>query len=206
MERPGSLWIALGVAFLLVIAADLATLPVPEYFGFLLEQIRSLGAWGPAAVVGLYVIVCLCLLPGSALTLAAGFLFGMIWGTATASLGATLGATAAFLIARSIGRGWIERRLATHPQFRRIDRAIGGQGFKIVFLTRLCSLLPYDLTSYGFGLTDVSLGRYIVATWLGRLPETLVWAYIGSTTKKLADLASARSHLAPGGGYSWGWA
>ena len=58
--------------------------------------------------------------------------------------------------------------------FLRIDHAIGGRRFQIVLLTRLCSLLPYDLMSYAFGLTDVSLGRYVLATWLGRLPETLV--------------------------------
>jgi len=56
--------------------------------------------------------------------LAAGFMFGMTWGTVTSSLGATLGAMAAFLIARVMLQGRIEHRLATHPNFLRIDRAI----------------------------------------------------------------------------------
>lgn len=137
MKRLAVLVTVLVAAILLAVIADLIFLPTPRFFGWFLEQIESLGPWGPIALVALYVVACLCLLPGSVLTLAAGFLFGMAWGTATASLGVTLGATAAFLVARTLGREWVERRLATHPRFFRIDRAIGGQGFKIVVLTRL---------------------------------------------------------------------
>jgi uncharacterized membrane protein YdjX (TVP38/TMEM64 family) len=143
-------------------------------------------------LVVLYTIACLLLLPGSVVTLAAGFMFGIVWGTVTASLGATLGATAAFIVGRFMIRGWIERHLVTHPGFLAMDRAIGGQGFKIVLLTRLCSLFPYDLMSYLFGLTRVPLGQYVLATWLGRLPETLLFVYLGTTTKSLADLAAGK--------------
>lgn len=79
-----------------------------------------------------------------------------------------------------------------HPRFFAIDRAIGCQGFKIVLLTRLCSLFPYDLMSYVFGLSKVSLCRYVLATWLGRLPEIVVWAYLGSNSKKLSDLLAGK--------------
>jgi len=140
----------------------------------------------------LYVIVCLLFLPGSALTLAGGFMFGMAKGIAAASLGATLGAAAAFLISRAIGRQWLERRLMTHPRVFAIDRAIGYQGFKIVFLTRLCTLFPYDLMSYIFGLSEVPLSRYVLATWLGRLPEIVIWAYLGSNAKNLSDLVAGK--------------
>ena len=95
----------------------------------------------------------------------------------------------------------------THPRFFAIDRAIGGQGFKIVLLTRLCSLFPYDLMSYVFGLSEVPLSRYVLATWLGRLPEIVVWAYIGSNAKNLSDLSPAK--LTPESenksSYGWGW-
>jgi uncharacterized membrane protein YdjX (TVP38/TMEM64 family) len=189
-KRSVILWSVLAAIVLLTVVVNLSFLPFPHYFKWFLLEIKHLGPWGPVVFVILYAIVCLCFLPGSALTLAAGFMFGMFWGAAASSLGATLGATAAFLIARTVGRRWFERRLATHPVFLRIDHAIGGQGFKIVLLTRLCSLLPFDLTSYAFGLIDVPLGRYIAATWLGRLPEVLVWAYIGSTAKSLHELAA----------------
>jgi uncharacterized membrane protein YdjX (TVP38/TMEM64 family) len=80
----------------------------------------------------------------------------------------------------------------THPRVFAVDRAISTQGFKIVFLTRLCSLFPYDLMSYIFGLSEVPLSRYVVATWLGRLPEIVVWAYIGSNAKNLSDLVAGK--------------
>ena len=89
-------------------------------------------------------------------------------------------------------RGWVEHRLLAHPGFLAIDRAIGRQGFKIVLWVRLSSFFPYDLVSYLFGLTKVSLGRYVLATWLGRLPETLFCAYLGSAAKSLADLAAGK--------------
>ena len=135
-------------------------MPLPHYFKWFLLEIKNLGPWGAVVFVALYAIVCLCFLPGSALTLAAGFMFGMFWGARRLRSGPRW-RDRRLLIARTVGRRWFERRLATHPVFLRIDHAIGGQGFKIVLLTRLCSLLPYDLTSYAFGLIDVPLGRYV---------------------------------------------
>ena len=96
-------------------------------------------------------------------------------------------------------RGWIERRLAGHPAISAIDRAIGSQGFRVVLLVRLCSLLPYDLMSYALGLTKVSLRRYLLGTWLGRLPEIVFWAYIGSTAKSWADAFAGKVHVGIGG-------
>ena len=192
MRWSAILRIGLAVTLVAAIAAGLIVLPTPQYLTRLLEWIQCQGTWGLIFLVVLYAVICLFFLPGSVLTLAAGFMFGMVRGTIAASLGAALGATAAFLLARAMVRGWIEHRLATHPKFLALDRAIGDQGFKIVLLTRLCSLFPFDLTSYLFGLTNVPLGRYVAATWLGRLPEILVWAYVGSMAKSLADLAAGK--------------
>jgi uncharacterized membrane protein YdjX (TVP38/TMEM64 family) len=116
----------------------------------------------------------------------------MAWGAVTASLGATLGATAAFVAGRFLVREYVEGGILDHPRFLAIDLAIDGQGFTIVLLTRLCSFFPYGLMSYLFGLTKVPLGRYVVATWLGRLPDILLFSYLGSTAKNLADLAAGK--------------
>ena len=189
---PTILRIALGGMLMGAIAMGVLFLPTPQYAARLLDWIQDQGNWGLALLVIFYAAICLLLLPGSVLTLAAGFLYGLGKGTVAASLGATLVATAAFLVARLLVRQWIEHRLANHPKFRALDRAIGNEGFKIVLLTRLCSLLPYDLTSYLFGLTNVPLNRYVVATWLGRLPEIVAWAYVGSAAKSLHELAAGK--------------
>ena len=192
MKRATVLRIALATGLIAAILASLTVLPLSQSFKWSLEWIQGGGVWGAVCLVLLYVLACLLLLPGSALTLAAGFLFGMAWGAVTASLGATLGAIAAFVAGRFFFRGYVESRLFDHPRFLAIDRAIDGQGFTIVLLTRLCSLFPYSLMSYLFGLTKVPLGRYVLATWLGKLPGILLFSYLGSTAKSLADLAAGR--------------
>ncbi|MGD0383107.1 MAG: TVP38/TMEM64 family protein [Thermoguttaceae bacterium] len=192
MKPAATLRIGFAAVLLAAIVAGLIFLPVQQPLERFLEWIEGLGSWGLVLFVLFYVVVCLLFLPGSMLTLAGGFMFGLTKGIAAASLGSTLGATAAFAIGRLIGRGWLEQRLSIHPRFLAIDRAIGSQGFKIVLLTRLCSLFPYDLMSYAFGLTKVSPGKYVLATWLGRLPEIVVWSYLGSNAKSLADLAAGK--------------
>ncbi|HUT93911.1 MAG TPA: VTT domain-containing protein [Thermoguttaceae bacterium] len=77
-------------------------------------------------------------------------------------------------------------------KFRAIDAAVGRQGFKIVLLTRLSPLFPFNLLNFAFGLTSVSLLPYVVASWIGMLPGTLMYVYLGSAAKSLAELATGR--------------
>jgi uncharacterized membrane protein YdjX (TVP38/TMEM64 family) len=184
--------IALAAGLIAAVVACLTILPFPQYAKWSLESIQGWGIWGPVGLVLLYIVVCLLFLPGSVLTLAAGLLFGVLPGIITASLGATLGAVAAFLVGRFLVREYLEGKLLEHPRFLAVDRAIDRQGFNIVLLTRLCSLLPYDLMSYLFGLTKVPLGRYVLATWLGKLPGIILFCYLGSTAKSLTDLATGK--------------
>jgi uncharacterized membrane protein YdjX (TVP38/TMEM64 family) len=195
VKWSATLRIGLATALVAAIVASLVFLPTPQDIARFLEWIEGLGAWGLVLLIVMDAIVCLLCLWASVVTLAAGFLFGIVWGTIAALVGATVGATMAFLMARAVLRDWIERRLTTHPKFRAIDRAIADQGFRVVLLTRLCSLFPYNLMSYVFGLTNVSLGRYVLATLLGRLPETLAFAYVGWTAKSLADLAAGKVEI-----------
>jgi uncharacterized membrane protein YdjX (TVP38/TMEM64 family) len=204
MKLPNRVRIAFGAGLLAMLIAGGALLlaqplPVQPWLRSFLEWIGRLGPWAPVFLIALDAAVCLLCLPGSAVTLVAGFLWGTVAGSVVASLGATLGAAAAFLISRLLLRGWIERRLAGHSAMIAIDRAIGSEGFRVVLLVRLCSLLPYDLMSYALGLTKVSFGRYLSGTWLGRLPEILLWAYIGSTAKNLADVFAGKVQAGAGG-------
>jgi len=187
--------IGAATALLAAIVAGVAFLPLQQYFLWVLEHIEHLGYWGPVLLVGVYVLACTMMLPSWFITLAAGFLFGMVWGGVLASLGSVLGALAAFFVARSVARPWIEHRLTGHLYFLALDRVIATQGLKIVVLVRLCSLSPYALTSYLFGLTKVPVGQFLVGSWLGRLPATIVYAYVGSTAKSLVDVAIGRVDL-----------
>ena len=175
-----------------VVTAGVVLLPTKELLSRVLELASGLGIWGAVLVIAFYVVACLLFIPGSLVTLGVGFLFGVVWGTVIVSVGSTLGATAAFLAGRTLAREWIERKVATGARFQAVDRAVGQQGFKIVLLVRLSPLFPFNLMNYAFGLTRVRLRDYILASWIGMLPGTVMYVYLGSAAKSLADLAAGR--------------
>jgi uncharacterized membrane protein YdjX (TVP38/TMEM64 family) len=205
------LWIRAGLTLMLVamLAASTAILTVPAYrtafnarlTGFL-EAVRGLDGWGPVIVGAAFVPACLFSLPGSPLTLFGGFAFGGTFQglaavTACVSAGSTMGASAAFLVGRSLARAWIEKKVAANHRFRAIDRAVAEEGFKIVLLARLSPVFPFNLLNYAFGLTRVSLRDYVLASWLGMLPGTILYVYIGSTIGALADIVAGKVEKSP---------
>jgi len=149
--------------------------------------VEGLGALGPLVFVLGYAAAVVAFVPGSALTLAAGAIFGIAEGTVTVFVAAVLGSCAAFLVARYFARGAVERRLAGSPQFAAIDRAIGREGRKIVFLLRLSPAIPFTLLNYALGLTRVRFADYALASF-GMIPGTLLYVYLGSVA---GDAASA---------------
>ena len=155
-----------------------------------LNWISNLGPLAPLIFIGLYILVCIFLLPGTIPTLGAGVLFGVIKGSVAVSVGSTLGATCAFLIGRYMARGWVSGKVAGNEKFKAIDEAVGSQGWKIVLLTRLSPIFPFNLLNYAFGLTKVSLKHYFFASWVGMIPGTIMYVYIGSLAGDLAKLGT----------------
>lgn len=157
---------------------------VPRFAAWVTE----LGVWGPVVFVAGYAVAAVALVPGSLLTLAAGAIFGLARGTLYVFAGATLGASAAFLVARYLARGAVERRLAGHPRFAALDHAVGREGRKIVFLLRLSPVFPFNLLNYALGLTRVRFADYLVAC-LGMLPGTFLYVYYGKLLGSVAAVA-----------------
>lgn len=182
---------ALGLALAAVLFLD-----VQPILRAALARIEDLGPLGAAAFVGIYVVACVLLVPGSVLTLGAGAVYGVVRGSLLVSLASTLGATAAFLAGRYLARDWVARRLEGNERFRAIDEAVGREGWKIVGLTRLSPVFPFFLLNYAYGLTRVSLRDYVLASWAGMIPGTVLFVYLGSLAGSLAALD------APGGGRS----
>jgi uncharacterized membrane protein YdjX (TVP38/TMEM64 family) len=160
--------------------------------------IASLGSLGAFAFIVIYVLACVMFIPGSLLTLGAGVLFGVTWGFIYVSIASTLGATAAFLIGRYLARATLVRKMEGQASFRAIDEAVAKEGWKIVGLVRLSPVFPFNLLNYVFGLTRVSLRSYVLASWVGMMPGTMMFVYIGSLAGGLAGLnAQARARTVP---------
>jgi uncharacterized membrane protein YdjX (TVP38/TMEM64 family) len=153
--------------------------------------------WGPAVFILGYAAAAVAFVPGSLLTLAAGAIFGIVYGVAYVFLGAMLGAAAAFLVSRYGARSWVERRLAGDSRFASLDRAIGREGRKIVLLVRLSPIFPYNLLNYALGLTRVSFPDYLIGS-LGILPGTILYVYYGKVAGDVAALAGGAQQRGAG--------
>ena len=165
-----------GVALVLVVKY----FHVQDLLKAALAWIGKLGPWGPVIFVGLYVVATVLFVPGSVLTLGAEAVFGVVLGSVCVSISATLGATAAFLVGRYLARDAIARKIEKNEKFATIDRAVAGEGWKIVLLTRLSPVFPFTLLNYAFGLTRVKLSHYVLASWIGMMPGTVMYVYLGS--------------------------
>jgi uncharacterized membrane protein YdjX (TVP38/TMEM64 family) len=172
---------------------------LPEFAAW----VEGLGVLGPLVFVAGYAVAVVAFAPGSVLTLAAGAIFGLAKGTLYVFIAATLGASAAFLVARHLARGAVERRLAGNARFAAIDRAVGEQGRKIVFLLRLSPVFPFNLLNYALGLTRVRFADYFVAC-AGMLPGTLLYVYYGKLAGDVAAFAGGAA-VARGTGYWTVW-
>lgn len=148
-----------------------------------LDWVGQLGPWGAIIFIAIYVVATVLFIPGSALTLGAGAIFGVAWGSVYVSIGSTLGATAAFLVGRYLARNAIARKIEGNERFAAIDKAVANEGWKIVGLTRLSPVFPFTLLNYAFGLTRVKLSHYVLASWIGMMPGTVMYVYLGSLAK-----------------------
>jgi uncharacterized membrane protein YdjX (TVP38/TMEM64 family) len=197
-ERPArrSVWpmvvfksvILIGLLIgLLVLARRVSLSPlIAAIEGF----VRDLGLWGPLVFGLVYVAAVVALVPASALTLAAGTLFGLVVGTVTVSLAATMGAALSFLIARYLARDAVARKLGGDPRFAALDRAIARSGWVIVALTRLSPAVPFALQNYLYGLTDIPFWTYVLTSWVAMLPGTLMYVYLGHIGRASLDAAA----------------
>jgi uncharacterized membrane protein YdjX (TVP38/TMEM64 family) len=146
------------------------------------QMLDGMGGWAVLAFAVVFVGVQLMMLPGAPLGIAAGFFFGFGKGWLALTLGCMLGATLNFWIARSLARGWVQRKFGENPKFRVIDRAIEREGWKIVALLRFVPI-PFGLANYSYGLSPVRYVPYILATFFAIIPANSLLVWIGSESQ-----------------------
>ena len=149
----------------------------------ILEWIQQQGIWAPVFFVLIYAGAATAFIPGSILTLSAGAIFGVAKGVALVSIASTSAAAISFLLGRFALRGWIEKKLSHKPAFKVIDEAVAREGWKMVLLLRLSPVFPFALLNYGLGLTKIRFWPAIFASWVGMLPGTILYVYLGSIAK-----------------------
>jgi uncharacterized membrane protein YdjX (TVP38/TMEM64 family) len=194
----------LAVLIMIVIALFLAMrfLPVQQWLRSFSDWVAQMGVAGILIFIVVYAVATVLMAPGLILTIGGGFAFGLWKGFLAVSAGATLGASLAFLVARFIAREKIEAIAQRNEKFRNIDSAIGRQGAKLIFLLRLSPVIPFNLSNYFYGLTAVKFWPYVLASWIGMIPGTLLYVYIG-TAGKAAVAATAGGEAVKHGWQYW---
>lgn len=180
-NNPVRTWVARSSILLAIAGFVLAlrALPIDLLLQALQTWITGLGPWGPAIFALVYAAWAVAFLPGSALTLAAGAIFGIGWGFVSVIAGATLGAALSFLIARYLARDKVKQMAARNPKFGAIDGAIAEGGWKIVAMLRLSPAIPFNLQNYLYGVTPIRFWPCVLTSMVFMMPGTLLYVYLG---------------------------
>ena len=185
------------LAILAALTTLIAILPIRHYIIIVLTWTRELGPLGPLAIIALYLITCVLFLPRSIVSLGAGFLFSVGTGLATVSIGSTLGACAAFLVGRTLVRKWLFQKVSGSLIFNAVNQATMRQGFRFILLTRLNFILPFSMLNYVSSLTSISLWKFALASFIGMLPGSIVYVYLGQAAGSLLKAVTGNIQQTP---------
>jgi uncharacterized membrane protein YdjX (TVP38/TMEM64 family) len=141
------------------------------------------GIWAPVLFIALWVVACVFFLPGLPISIAGGLIFGAFWGTVYTTIGANLGAVAAFLIGRYAARGMVERRMAASPSLKKIDDGVRRQGWRMLMITRLVPIFPFNIQNFVYGLTDIPIATYVVVSLVCMLPGTIAYNFAAGSVR-----------------------
>lgn len=157
-------------------------------------ELGNLGEWAPVVFVAFYILAALTLVPASfLLTVSAGAMFGVWWGSTLVFIGASLGASLVYAIASPLaGSRWMQ----SVTRDRRVDAvrtAVAGESVHIMFLLRLSPITPYSIVNYALALSGVRFSDFIVAL-PAMLPVIIMSTYYG---KVVGDVAALAAGVAP---------
>jgi len=178
---PAIQWSSIGLIVLSLFVIS-RSLPFDTLIGALRGWIEGIGVWGPVIFGLIYVAATVLFIPGLILTIAAGAIFGLLWGTVVVSLSSTTGAALAFLVGRYLARDKVAEMAEKSPRFGAVDGAVEEGGWKIVALLRLSPAIPFNLQNYLYGLTPIGFWPCVLTSWVAMLPGTFMYVYVGHVT------------------------
>ena len=178
------------IKILIAVGVVAAVYLVLRYYGVTddirLENVPKIKTWvagfgkiAPLVYIGLYLVSTVFFLPGSPVTVLAGFVFGPLWGIFYASVASIISISIAFLIARYVARDLVEGWVKNNAQFRKIDEQVEEQGWRILMFTRLVPIFPFNLQNYAYGLTSIRFSTYVLVSAIFMLPGTAAFVQLG---------------------------
>jgi uncharacterized membrane protein YdjX (TVP38/TMEM64 family) len=187
------------VAAIALLAIAATQFPIAEWLTGLVRWIDAHKETAWLVFIAAYIAATVLMVPGSILTVAAGYVFGVLYGTALVSISSILGATLAFVIGRALGRGWVRNRIGNDARLTAIDKATEQRGFFVMLLLRLSPIFPFNVMNYLMSLTGMRLSHFFFGSWIGMLPGTLLYVYIGSAASDLTSLLAGDYDSGPWG-------
>ncbi|HMM20697.1 MAG TPA: TVP38/TMEM64 family protein [Selenomonadales bacterium] len=189
----------LRIRLVVVLGALLLAAALVQEFGLAayitLENLAKLKGWidgygllGPVIYIALFIVAAVFFLPGLPLGILAGVVFGPIKGAVCAAIGGTLGAVAAFLIARYAAREMVEGWILKNKRLSNLDQGVRRHGWRMLVITRLVPLFPYNLQNYAYGLTDIPLSTYFLVSLVCMLPATVAFSFAGGSMASGGDI------------------
>lgn len=167
-----------GLFLLLIAGIAVAVIYREQFDAAALEAwVKDAGSAGPVVFMVIYTVGTVFFLPGSALTLAGGALFGPVLGTFYNLTAATIGAMVSFIAARYLAQDWVEKKAG--GRMKQLKQGVEGEGWKFVAFVRLVPLFPFNLLNYALGLTGIKFSHYSIATYICMLPGAIAYTYLG---------------------------
>jgi uncharacterized membrane protein YdjX (TVP38/TMEM64 family) len=189
-RQEGKGWWKLVLAVAVVAAGVLIARQMGLFELFTMENIdkldawfESLGFWAPVTFILVWIAACVFFLPGLPVTIVGGLVFGALWGSVYSSIGSILGATAAFLVGRYAARGMVEGLIRKNKVLQKIDDGVKRQGWRMLMITRLVPIFPFNAQNYVYGLTKISLPTYFIVSWICMLPATIAFNFAAGSIR-----------------------
>jgi uncharacterized membrane protein YdjX (TVP38/TMEM64 family) len=186
----GGGWWKLVLAVVVVAAGVVIARQMGLFELFTMENIdkldawfEGLGIWAPITFILVWIAACVFFLPGLPVTIVGGLVFGAVQGSIYSSIGSILGATAAFLVGRYAARGMVEGLVQKNKALQKIDDGVKEQGWRMLMITRLVPIFPFNAQNYVYGLTKISLPTYIIVSWICMLPATIAFNFAAGSVR-----------------------
>ncbi len=160
------------------------------------QHLQSLGIWTVPAFVITYVFLAVLGLPITIHTLVGGYLFGLIWGTIWSAIAAEIGAIGAFYLTRYVFQDWAIANFSEHKILKKFNRAFATYSddlsspdsenrspFNLILALRLVPIAPFNIINFLLALTPIDLKTYSWATFVGIIPGTIAYTWVGAAGK-----------------------